>query len=187
MIFPPFEQARLAQRKPEYMIWAALCSSMGVESYVELGSGAGHYMLAAGIPTVVSVDIAHSTERHNPYESEGVHYFRGDSHELETLYGVLSIIGREPDVVFIDADHSYDAVRKDFDMWWPAARKLVGFHDILIPDIVPFWNEVSLNIPSAKIIGCDLASAQSWQGPGAPSDGVLSGGGIGVLFKDASC
>jgi len=174
---------KLAQRKPEYLIWTALCVAMGIESYVELGSGAGHYLLAAGIPTVISIDIAHSAERHNHYESEGVHYLRGDSHDLQTLHDALSIIGGPPDCVFIDADHSYDAVRQDFDMWYLAATKLIGFHDILIPDIAPFWKEVSIGISSASIIGCDLASAKSWQGPGAPEDGVLSGGGIGVLFK----
>ena len=183
-MLPTFNQPQLGQRKPEYLIWTSLCLAMGVESYVELGSGAGHYLLEAGVPNIVSVDITHSELRHNPYESEGVHYYRGDSHDLETLYQVLSILGGEPDAVFIDADHSYDAVRQDFDMWWPAAKKLVGFHDILIPDIVPFWTEVSLGISSAKIIGCDVASAKSWQGSGAPSDGVLSGGGIGVLFKN---
>ena len=37
---------------------------------------------------------------------------------------------------------------------------------------------------SVEIIGRDYASARSWQGPGAPADGRLSGGGIGILFKE---
>jgi hypothetical protein len=89
-----------------------------------------------------------------------------------------------PDAVFIDADHSYAAVRADFELWWPKATKLVGFHDIQIPDVGRFWRETSLGIPSASIIGCDLGSAVSWQGSTVPADAVLSAGGIGVLFKE---
>jgi len=178
-----FDQSKLGQRKPEYLLWTALCVAMGVESYVELGSGSAHYLLAAGIPKVIGIDIAHSTERHNPYESEGVLYLRGDSHDLVTLHKVLELLDGPPDAVFIDAAHDYDSVRMDSEVWWPAVRMLLGFHDIQIPDVGRLWNEISLDTCSAKIIGCDLPSAISWQGPGAPSNGVLSGGGIGVLFK----
>jgi hypothetical protein len=181
---PEFDQRVSGQREPEYLIWISLCMAMGVRSYVELGSGSGHFLLKAGVPKVVSIDITHSTERHNPYESEGVHYLRGDSHDLETLYNTLLILDNDrPDAVFIDAAHDYDSVRHDFDMWWPAAKMLVGFHDILIPDVARLWNKVSLGVSSAKIIGCDVSSAKSWQGPSCPDDGVLSAGGIGVLFK----
>jgi hypothetical protein len=186
MPLPPFDQAKMGQRKPEYMVWASLCLTMKVASYVELGTGSGHYLLDAGIKTVIGVDINHdnTNERHNFYEDDRVWNVTGSSYDPQTMREVLRLLGGPPDVVFIDADHSYEAARKDFEMWYPIARKLVGFHDILIPDITRLWKEISLDIPSAKIIGCDLASAQSWQGPNTPSDGVISGGGIGVLFKE---
>jgi methyltransferase family protein len=185
MTLPVFDQGKMGQRKPEYMIWTSLCVAMGIANYVELGAGSGHYLLDAGIKTVIGVDVNHTNtnERHNFYQDDRVWNVTGDSHDPQTMQEVLRLLGGPPDAVFIDADHSYDAVRKDFEMWYPVARRLVGFHDILIPDIVRLWGEISLDISSAKIIGCDRASAYSWQGPGAPSDGVLSGGGIGVLFK----
>jgi hypothetical protein len=162
-----------------------LCMSMGVKSYVELGTGSGFFLLDAGVPSVVCVDINNAPDRHNSYEATGVHYLRGNSHDLQTLRDVLTILGGPPDAVFIDADHSYEAVRQDFDMWYPAAKMLIGFHDILIPDVARLWEEISLSITSAKVIGCDLLSARSWQGDGAPADGRLTGGGIGVIFKES--
>ncbi len=183
MPLPKFNQRFLGQRKPEYLAWAALCVANGVRSYVELGAGSAHFLYQSGVPRVVGVDMLHVDNRHNPYQAGGVIYYRGDSHDLQTLHDVCVKLDGFPDAVFIDADHSYDAVRQDFDMWWPVATMLVGFHDILIPDVRRFWNEICLDITSAEIIGRDIASAKSWQGPGCPDDGVISGGGIGVLWK----
>jgi len=184
MPLPPFDQARMGQRKPEYLIWAALCQAMNIESYVELGTGSAFYLHLAGVPRVIAVDINHAPDRHNPFEYEGVKYLLGDSHDPRTLDRVLTELDGPPDAVFIDADHSYAAARADFDLWWPRAKRLVGFHDIQIPDVARLWREISLGIPSASIIGCDFASAVSWQGPTVPADAVLSAGGIGVLFKE---
>jgi hypothetical protein len=184
MPLPEFNQATMGQRKPEYLAWTALCVAMGVQSYVELGSGSAHFIRQAGVPQVISVDIAHSEELfHNPYREDGVRYSKGDSHHPSTLHAVLDMLGGPPDAVFIDADHDYAPVKADFELWWPSARLLVGFHDIQIPSVAQFWKEISLGISSVKLIGCDRASAVSWQGEGSPADAVLSAGGIGVLFR----
>jgi len=67
-------------------------------------------------------------------------------------------------------------------MWYPAATKLIGFHDIKMPSVVPFWNEICRQYPSVEIIGRDAQSAQDWQ-RGSGSNGDLDCGGIGVIFK----
>lgn len=177
---PEFKSSRIGQREPEFLSWVALCLMVGAKSYVELGTGHSHYMRAAGIPSVVAVDI------NNPQYgivSEEVHYVRGSSYDISTLTQVTDILGGLPDVVFIDADHDGDAPRRDFDLWYPVAQKLVGFHDILIPNITPIWNDIAFRHPSVEIIGRDLASAQAWQGMGTSPDGRISGGGIGVIWK----
>jgi 23S rRNA U2552 (ribose-2'-O)-methylase RlmE/FtsJ len=185
-VIPALEQLTIGQRIPEYRVWLGLCIAMGIRSYVELGTGASHCLFAAGVPRVIAVDINNidGAHPHNPHRVAGVTYLQGDSHDPATLARVRDLLDGPPECVFIDADHAYDAVAADYALWSPAATRLIGFHDVLIPDVARLWREVSLGIPSVKIIGCDFASAASWQGQGAPPDGVLSAGGIGVLFKE---
>lgn len=179
-MLPQFMQAPCGQREPEFMAWAALVRAYDCKSYVELGTGHADYMALMGMK-VVAVDINNDEGRVN---HNGVHYVRGDSHARSTIDRVLHLLGDLPDAVFIDADHDNDAPRLDFDLWYSVAQKLVGFHDILIPNIAErIWPQIALERPSAKIIGCDRASALAWQGPDAPQDGILSGGGIGVIYK----
>jgi hypothetical protein len=185
MPLPEFDQITMGQREPEYLTWTALCVAMGVSSYVELGTGSAHFMKRAGIDKVVAMDINNpeAATLHNPHRETGVSYIQGNSHDVAMLRQVVDFLGCLPDAVFIDADHDGDAPRQDFELWYPVAQKLVGFHDIQIPNIAELWREISLNLPSVKLIGCDRASAVSWQGPNCPQDGILSAGGIGVIFK----
>ena len=185
MPLPKFDQITMGQREPEYLTWTALCVAMGVTSYVELGTGSAHFMKRAGVDKVIAMDINNpeAATLHNPHRETGVSYVQGNSHDADMLRYVVEFLGDLPDAVFIDADHDGDAPRRDFDLWWPNTRMLMGFHDIRIPNVAYLWHEISLQISSVKLIGCDRASAVSWQGPGCPQDGILSAGGIGVLFK----
>ena len=178
-MLPTFMQAPCGQREPEFMAWAALLRAYDCKSYVELGTGHADYMALMGMK-VVAVDINNPDGHVN---ENGVQYVRGDSHDRHTLDRVLHLLGDLPDAVFIDADHDNDAPRLDFDLWYSTAQKLVGFHDIHIPNVAAIWKEISFKFPSADITGRDIASAISWQGPGTSPDGFISGGGIGVVYK----
>lgn len=162
------------QRIPEYCSWVALCIGMGIKTYVELGVGSSWEHAQAGIK-VVTVDVL-------PNGLPGIHHIQNDSHSLETLHQVLEYLGGPPDCVFIDADHEYGAVYQDFDMWYPAATKLIGFHDILMHGVNQLWGEVKRQYPSVEIIARDPASGEQWQ-RGSGTNGDLNVGGIGVLFK----
>lgn len=175
-----FERFKAGQRKPEFLAWAAICLASESQSYVELGTGHAAYMHEMGIPQVVAVDI--NTPLYGITDA-GVNYIGGNSYHVDTLTRVVEHLGATPDIVFIDADHDGDAPQRDFELWYPVTRKLIGFHDIQIPNVRRLWDRLALNYPSCEILGRDRASAVAWQGPLCPQDGILSGGGIGVLYK----
>jgi hypothetical protein len=161
------------QRWTEIHAWTSLCLGMGVRTYVELGIGSSYLLANAGLRGI-TVDLLHDTHPN---------HIQGDSHDPQTLARVLYLLGESPDMVFIDADHSAAAVLADFALWWPSARLLIGFHDILMPSVVPAWQELRRAHPSLEIISRDPASAQRWQ-VGSGSNGDLACGGIGVLLKE---
>ena len=83
---------------------------------------------------------------------------RGDSHSYETAREIASLVETDLDLLFIDGDHSYDGVKRDFEMYSPMVRKggVIAFHDI-VPDnasrgrpkslawsggVPRFWSEV---------------------------------------------
>jgi predicted O-methyltransferase YrrM len=66
----------------------------------------------------------------------------------ETVDRVRSLTGGRPvDFLFIDGDHSYEGVKRDFELWSPLVRPggLIAFHDMRPdhPDGVPrLWAEL---------------------------------------------
>jgi predicted O-methyltransferase YrrM len=76
---------------------------------------------------------------------------RADSHLPATRDELLAALGeRSIDFLFIDADHTYEGVKQDYEMYAPLVRRggIVAFHDIL-PDpmeerceVAVFWEEL---------------------------------------------
>jgi hypothetical protein len=161
------------QRVPEYHAWTRLCLGLGTRTYVELGNGSAFEQASLGIRTI-TVDLLP--------QGIGQEHVQGDSHDAQTLARVQALLGGDPDIVFIDADHSYESTKRDFELWYPAARIAVGFHDILHPGSREFWEEICLRYPSVQIVGRDIASVEAWQAV-AHVNGQVQAGGVGVIFK----
>ena len=163
------------QRPPEYHTWMCICIGMRAQSYVELGVGSSWEQHNAGM-VVVTVDL-------NPTGFPHIPHIQGNSQEKGTLHKVLSTLGDRPDIVFIDADHTYDGCKADFELWYPVARLAVGFHDTRLPQgCDQFWKEISRNYPSVEIVSRDIKSALEWQ-TNADDSGDVNAGGIGVIWK----
>jgi predicted O-methyltransferase YrrM len=104
-----------------------------------------------------------------------IYLVRGDSHDPRTLEEVKRILGDEKvDFLFIDGDHTYEGVKRDFEMYSPLVRNggVIAFHDICPHppetgcEVSQFWNEVKQRHKYAEIV-------EDWNQKWA---------GIGVLY-----
>jgi predicted O-methyltransferase YrrM len=94
--------------------------------------------------------------------NQGMHLLRCNSHAMQTYEKVQKIFGTGlVDFIFIDGDHSYDGVKRDFQLYGKLVRPggIIGFHDILprpeFPEIQvhKFWKEISSEYDSHEIVG----------------------------------
>lgn len=79
-----------------------------------------------------------------------MHLLKADSHRKETLEKIKEILdGELLDFLFIDADHSYEGVKMDFEMYSPLVKPggIIALHDIHLPSagVGKFWNEIKKN------------------------------------------
>ncbi len=101
-----------------------------------------------------------------------IHFIKSDSHLPSTVSRVKDIIGnRNVDFLFIDADHTYAGVKRDFEMYRQLVRKggIIALHDI-VPhppetgiDIHRFWQEIKGDFKSIEIVE---DWGQEWAGIG---------------------
>jgi len=131
--------------------------------------------------TLISVDLYQSIGkrilfRYIRKEKQKIFLIQGDSHSIETLRKIEAILrDNKVDFLFIDGDHSYEGVKKDFEMYSPLVKKggIIAFHDI-VPhppetrcEVNKFYNEIKYDYRYIEIV---RDWAQKWAG-------------IGVLFK----
>ena len=94
-------------------------------------------------------------------EGQTIQLLRADSHDIGTLSKVKDLLaGNTLDLLFIDGDHSYEGVRRDFEMYSSIVRKggLVAFHDICegptenVGGVPLFWREVKQKGNAVELI-----------------------------------
>lgn len=73
----------------------------------------------------------------------------GNSHEENTLEALKDQLdGRDIDLLFIDANHAYHAVKEDFELYSPLTRHLIALHDIdaksETEQVGKFWEELKM-------------------------------------------
>lgn len=83
--------------------------------------------------------------------NQKIYLIRANSHSQETLEKVKTILGdKSIDLLFIDGDHRYEGVERDFEMYSPLVKEngILAFHDIVygpkenIGGVPEFWQEI---------------------------------------------
>jgi len=183
-----------AQVQYEILLFLRVLKELKPRRILEIGTERGGTLflftyVADENATIISIDLPPGKYRFGysyPYWKEKVYesfsfynqriyLIRCDSHNSKTLEKVKRILrGKELDFLFIDGDHTYEGVGKDFEMYSPLVRRggVVAFHDIVpgppenVGGVPRFWNEIKGRYRHLEIV-------KDWN---------QGGYGIGMLF-----
>jgi predicted O-methyltransferase YrrM len=160
------------------------------QTVVEIGTAAGGTLylwtrLARADALIVSIDLPGGQfgggyiplrtplYRRFARERQTLHLIRADSHAISTRERLTNLLnGPAIDFLFIDADHTYEGIKRDWEMYSPLVRRggVIAVHDIAANyetfEVKKFWDEIK--------------SGFSWKEYAVDPKGRY---GIGVLFK----
>lgn len=189
------EKKRATQKITELSPLLSLLKSRKLRTVVEIGTAQGGTLyawckIAEPGALIVSIDLPHGPfgggyrlkdiKRFRKYKrkDQKLYFLRKDSHEQMTKRKLIEILdGRKIDLLFIDGDHRYAGVKRDFRLYSPIVKQngLIVFHDILFhPKVTEckvdkFWNEVKNGFKHTEFI--DSEDDRGWG----------QWGGIGVI------
>jgi hypothetical protein len=138
------------QNREEFIALCELIEAEGVRSYLEIGVWTGR--LAAALDRLFDFDALAACD-HGWAEQLGLsialperaRFLRADS-DSETYRAWRASLGHV-DLVFIDANHGYRAVKRDFEINRAFSHRFLVFHDIAgasrhTAGVARFWREL---------------------------------------------
>lgn len=166
---------RPVQIPEEFEQFLTLLQKQKPKNVLEIGTDKGGSLfamckVAPHDTTVISLDLPEGVGDGYPKWKEAIfHMFkkpeqkllllRGDSHSDTTLNQVRELLrGEKFDFAFLDGDHTYEGVKKDFEMYSTLVRAggIIAFHDIAINEaatgVPQFWQEVKNNYDHVEFI-----------------------------------
>jgi predicted O-methyltransferase YrrM len=175
------------QIESELQILLNILQKRNIRRMLEIGTAyGGTLFLFARVlnpdSTIISLDLPERTGGYKSFKipfymnfaekNQRLQLLRNDSHSPSSLSKVKSILlGQKIDFLFIDGDHTYDGVKKDYQMYAPLVCKggLIAFHDICKHppswhcEVDKFWIEIKTTHLHQEIIN---NSHQNWAGIG---------------------
>jgi hypothetical protein len=95
----------------------------------------------------------------------------GDSSDPATLTRLKTMLGGDPiDLLFIDGDHNYSSVRRDYELYSPLVNHITALHDIAYPGPKDLWKIISGTDPKKTYI--TILSGSGLPEPGHPLMGI---------------
>jgi cephalosporin hydroxylase len=174
-----FKYVRPWQHRQELLALAKALERKRPLTMLEIGTASGGTLLLAACladarATIFSIDLpcgpyggGYPEWKTSLYQSfaragQRIELIRGDSHS-EAVFDTLRqrLEGRTIDYLFIDADHSYEGVRRDFEMYAALLSDgaMVAFHDIAVDrdraqshQVSIYWNEIKVRYPHMEFI-----------------------------------
>ena len=163
---------RPTQVREEIVELVSLVKEAAPRRVLEIGTDNGGtlFLLAwasARDARILSVDLrVYGRLRRLLYKSFGrgrqsVSLYTGDSHSEATRAAVQRYFRMQPlDLLFIDGDHAYDGVRRDYELFGPLVRPggLIAFHDIVegpeasVGGVPRFWREIRSDLRDVREI-----------------------------------
>ena len=161
-----------------FYLWASMNQSPGLNISIDMNDGGQHGGIAESEMDKRDLWFA---ERF-----DNVKFIRGDSHDFYTYVNLQSVLRprasgyvhgmpyKDIDFLFIDGDHTYEGVKKDFEMYLPFVKRggIVAFHDINDTErhrernvhVAKLWKEL---VDSEKYETVEFNSNLDWAGIGA--------------------
>lgn len=195
-------QLGAVQKHPEFAALIEFLQERKLDTIVEIGSARGgtfwaFAQIASEEALLVSIDIpagspldvrggkdvygVRNRERLRSYRRAGqkVKLVDANSQLARTRDALKKILdGRQIDFLFIDGDHRYEGVKRDFSLYSPLVAEdgVIGFHDVIVQydaraKVDRLWSELK-------------RSHRDWYEFISPDQGKW--GGIGVIVKEAA-
>lgn len=161
-----YRTIQILQTRDEIYSVAEEIKSHAPSTILEIGAGWGGTLylwsrFIDSINTIISIDIDYRgktplIESFEEFSGKEIICIEGSSHDMQVKRKVENTLsGNKIDFLYIDADHSYDAVKKDFNMYKPMVAEggIIGLHDVnnKYVDVPEFWSELEKEYNYKKI------------------------------------
>jgi predicted O-methyltransferase YrrM len=177
------------QVKYEILEFSKLIEKLNPKNIIEIGTASGATLflltkLSSPDSKIMSIDLpsgsfggGYSKWQGDFFKSfikptQQMECLRASSHEISSLNSAKSYFkDSKIDLLFIDGDHTYEGVKKDFELYAPLVSDngIIVFHDIALHDpdslckVSVFWEEIKNNFHFEEII---YDKNQKWAGIG---------------------